>query len=193
MFGVRCVRLALRHCSSAPLPKRAATAKLLRVQEALEVQNPTGNDVKVQGWVRSVRSQKEILFLHVNDGSSLESLQVLADPGLEPRELSFGSSVEVRGKLVKSPHKGQNVELAAESIRLVGTCDVLTFPLKYKTRHPIDYLRQFPHIRCRSNILSALLRIRSEATAAIHAFFKLHNEAARGTNRGRTQGQNLPR
>ncbi|XP_015278268.1 PREDICTED: probable asparagine--tRNA ligase, mitochondrial, partial [Gekko japonicus] len=125
MFGARCVRLALRHSSSAPLPKHAATAKLLRVKEALEVQNPTSNDVKVQGWVRSVRSQKEILFLHVNDGSSLESLQVVADPGLEPRELSFGSSVEVQGKLIRSPHKRQNVELAAESIRLVGTCDVL--------------------------------------------------------------------
>ncbi|XP_015274507.1 PREDICTED: probable asparagine--tRNA ligase, mitochondrial, partial [Gekko japonicus] len=48
-----------------------------------------------------------------------------------------------------------------------------TFPLKYKTRHPLDYLRQFPHVRCRSNTLSALLRIRSEATAAIHAFFKV--------------------
>nr|XP_056714593.1 probable asparagine--tRNA ligase, mitochondrial [Euleptes europaea] len=171
MFGARCIYVSLRRCSSAPCPRHAATAKLLRVQEALEVHNPTENDIKVQGWVRSVRSQKDILFLHVNDGSSLESLQVVADPGLEPRELTFGSSVEVQGKLTRSPHKRQNVELAAKSIRLVGSCDVLTFPLKYKTRHPLDYLRQFPHLRCRSNSLSALLRIRSEATAAIHSFF----------------------
>uniref|UniRef100_A0ACB8FH41 Asparaginyl-tRNA synthetase n=1 Tax=Sphaerodactylus townsendi TaxID=933632 RepID=A0ACB8FH41_9SAUR len=172
MIGARCVCLSLRRCSSSPRPKHAAPAKLFQVQELLEVQNPTDNDVKVHGWVRSVRSQKEILFLHVNDGSSLESLQVVTDSGLEPRELSFGSSVEVQGKLVRSPHKKQNVELAAESIRVVGPCDVLTFPLKYKTRQPLDYLRQFPHVRCRSNSLSALLRIRSEATAAIHSFFK---------------------
>ncbi|ETE61840.1 putative asparaginyl-tRNA synthetase, mitochondrial, partial [Ophiophagus hannah] len=77
------------------------------------------------GWVRSVRSQKGILFLHISDGSSLEYLQVVADPRLESRTLTFGSSVEVQGKLVKSPHKGQGVELAAENIRVVGPCDVL--------------------------------------------------------------------
>ncbi|XP_003226016.1 asparaginyl-tRNA synthetase [Anolis carolinensis] len=172
MFAAHCMRLVLRRCSSAPRPKPAVAPKLLRVQEALEVQNPTGNDIKVQGWVRSVRSQKEVLFLHINDGSSLESLQVVADPRLESRELTFGSSVEVQGKLIKSPHKRQNVELAAENIRVVGPCDSLAFPLKYKTHQPLEYLRQFPHVRCRSNSLSALLRIRSEATGAIHSYFK---------------------
>ncbi|XP_053241146.1 probable asparagine--tRNA ligase, mitochondrial isoform X1 [Podarcis raffonei] len=172
MFGARCVRLVLRRCSSAPCPKHAATPKLLRVREALEVRDPAGQDIKVQGWVRSVRSQKDVLFVHMNDGSSLENLQVVADPGLGPSELTFGSSVEVQGKLIKSPHKRQNVELAAENIRVVGPCDVLAFPLKYKTHHPLDYLRQFPHVRCRTNSLGALLRLRSEATAAIHSFFK---------------------
>uniref|UniRef100_A0A8D0BJH8 asparagine--tRNA ligase n=1 Tax=Salvator merianae TaxID=96440 RepID=A0A8D0BJH8_SALMN len=172
MFGARCLRLVLRHCSSVPCPKRVVSPKVLRVEEALEVKEPTGQDIKVQGWVRSIRSQKDVLFLHINDGSSLESLQVVANPRLETRELTFGSSVEVQGKLTKSPHKRQNVELAAENIRVVGSCDVSTFPLKYKTHHPLDYLRQFPHVRCRSNVLSALLRVRSEATAAIHNFFK---------------------
>lgn len=172
MFGPRCVHLILRRCSSAPCPKRAVAAKLLRVHEALEFPNPTGDDIKVQGWVRSVRSQKGVLFVHINDGSSLESLQVVAAPRLESRQLTFGSSVEVQGKLVKSPHKRQKVELEAENIRVVGPCDVLTFPLKYKTRQSLEHLRQFPHVRCRSNSLSALLRIRSEATAAIHSFFK---------------------
>ncbi|NXK55337.1 SYNM protein, partial [Chauna torquata] len=124
------------------------------------------------GWVRSVRSQKEVLFLHINDGTSLESLQVVADPSLENRDLTFGSSVEVQGKLVKSPHKRQNVELKAETIRVVGPCDTWSFPLKMKERHPLEYIRQFPHLRCRNNTLGALLRIRSEATAAIHSFFQ---------------------
>ncbi|NWZ27160.1 SYNM protein, partial [Asarcornis scutulata] len=148
-------------------------AARLRVRQALGAREAAG-EVQVQGWVRSVRSQKEVLFLHINDGSSLESLQVVADPSMESRDLTFGSAVEVRGKLVKSPHKMQNVELKAESIRVVGPCDALSFPLKAKERHPLEYIRQFPHLRCRSNALGALLRIRSEATAAIHSFFQDH-------------------
>ncbi|KAF4802066.1 putative asparagine--tRNA ligase, mitochondrial [Turdus rufiventris] len=143
----------------------------LRVREALRARQPA-DAVRVQGWVRSVRSQKEVLFLHINDGSSLESLQVVADPSLEKRDLTFGSAVEVQGKLVKSPHKMQNMELQAEAIHVVGPCDIWSFPLKVKERHPLEYVRQFPHLRCRSNTLGALLRIRSEATAGIHSFFQ---------------------
>ncbi|NWR33272.1 SYNM protein, partial [Tachuris rubrigastra] len=124
------------------------------------------------GWVRSVRSQKEVLFLHINDGSSVEHLQVVADPSLENRDLTFGSAVEVQGKLVKSSHRKQNMELQAETIRVVGPCDIWSFPLKMKERHPLEYVRQFPHLRCRNNTLGSLLRIRSEATAAIHSFFQ---------------------
>ncbi|XP_055557164.1 probable asparagine--tRNA ligase, mitochondrial isoform X3 [Falco cherrug] len=161
---------ALRCCASLPRARRAAR---LRVREALEAREPAG-EVKVQGWVRSVRSQKEVLFLHINDGSSLESLQVVADPSLENRDLTFGSAVEVQGELVKSPHKMQDMELKAETIRVVGPCDTWLFPLKMKERHPLEYVRQFPHLRCRNNTLSSLLRIRSEATAGIHAFFQDH-------------------
>ncbi|XP_061263662.1 probable asparagine--tRNA ligase, mitochondrial isoform X1 [Bos javanicus] len=125
-----------------------------------------------KGWIRSVRSQKEVLFLHVNDGSSLESLQVVADSSFDSRELAFGSSVEVQGQLVKSPSKKQNVELKAEKIEVVGSCDAKAFPFKYKERHPLEYLRQYPHLRCRTNVLGSVLRVRSEATAAIHSFFK---------------------
>ncbi|XP_074672515.1 asparaginyl-tRNA synthetase isoform X4 [Strix aluco] len=159
---------ALRRCASLPRARRAVR---LRVREALGALEPA-DAVQVQGWVRSVRSQKEVLFLHINDGSSLENLQVVADPSLENRDLTFGSAVEVQGKLVKSPHKMQNMELKAETIRVVGPCDTWSFPLKMKERHPLEYVRQFPHLRCRNNTLGSLLRIRSEATAAIHSFFQ---------------------
>ncbi|XP_041880093.1 probable asparagine--tRNA ligase, mitochondrial isoform X3 [Corvus kubaryi] len=165
MLGARGGWRALRRCASLPRPLR------LRVREALGAREPA-DAVRVQGWVRSVRSQKEVLFLHINDGSSLESLQVVADPSLEKRDLTFGSAVEVQGKLVKSPHRMQNMELQAETIRVVGPCDIWSFPLKMKERHPLEYVRQFPHLRCRSNTLGALLRIRSEATAGIHSFFQ---------------------
>uniref|UniRef100_A0A8D0MYI2 asparagine--tRNA ligase n=1 Tax=Sus scrofa TaxID=9823 RepID=A0A8D0MYI2_PIG len=171
MFGARCLLRALRSCSSVPCPRHKPSTKL-SVRDALGAQNVNGERVKVQGWIRSVRSQKEVLFLHVNDGSSLESLQVVADSSFDSRELAFGSSVEVQGQLVKSPSKGQNVELKAEKIEVVGNCDVKAFPLKYKERHPLEYLRQYPHLRCRTNVLGSILRVRSEATAAVHSFFK---------------------
>ncbi|XP_053792431.1 probable asparagine--tRNA ligase, mitochondrial isoform X5 [Vidua macroura] len=66
----------------------------------------------------------------------------------------------------------QNMELQAETIHVVGPCDIWSFPLKMKERHPLEYVRQFPHLRCRNNTLGALLRIRSEATAGIHSFFQ---------------------
>ncbi|XP_074256497.1 asparaginyl-tRNA synthetase isoform X7 [Saimiri boliviensis] len=171
MLGARCLLRAVRFCSSVPCPRHKPSAKL-SVRDTLGAQNMSGERVTVQGWVRSVRSQKEVLFLHVNDGSSLESLQVVADSSLDSRELTFGSSVEVQGQLVKSPSKGQNVELKAENIKVIGNCDAKTFPIRYKERHPLEYLRQYPHLRCRTNILGSILRIRSEATAAIHSFFK---------------------
>ncbi|XP_050189725.1 probable asparagine--tRNA ligase, mitochondrial isoform X2 [Myiozetetes cayanensis] len=156
---------AVRRCASLPRAVR------LRVRDALGAREPA-EAVRVQGWVRSVRSQKEVLFLHINDGSSLEHLQVVADSSLENKDLTFGSAVEVQGKLVKSPHRMQNMELQAETIRVVGPCDIWSFPLKMKERHPLEYVRQFPHLRCRNNTLGSLLRIRSEATAAIHSFFQ---------------------
>ncbi|XP_060032659.1 probable asparagine--tRNA ligase, mitochondrial isoform X2 [Erinaceus europaeus] len=169
MLGARGLLRGLRACSSAPRPRRALPARL-SVLAALGAAG--GERIKVQGWIRSVRSQKEVLFLHVNDGSSLESLQVVADSSLDNGELTFGSSVEVQGQLVQSPSRMQNVELKAEKIEVVGNCDAKNFPLKYKERHPLEYLRQYPHLRCRTNALSSILRIRSEATAAIHSFFK---------------------
>ncbi|XP_016017053.2 probable asparagine--tRNA ligase, mitochondrial isoform X2 [Rousettus aegyptiacus] len=171
MFQVRCLLRTLRFCSSTPCPRHKPSAKQ-SVRNALGARNTNGERIKVQGWIRSIRSQKEVLFLHVNDGSSLESLQVVADSSFDSRELAFGSSVEIQGQLVKSPSKRQNVELKAEKIEVVGHCDAKAFPLKYKERHPLEYLRQYPHLRCRTNVLSSILRVRSEATAAIHSFFK---------------------
>ncbi|XP_051004917.1 probable asparagine--tRNA ligase, mitochondrial [Acomys russatus] len=171
MLWARRLLGALRLCSTVSCPRPRTSARL-RVRDALGVQDASGERVTVQGWVRSVRSQKDILFLHVNDGSSLESLQVVADSSFDSRELAFGSSVQVQGQLVKSQAKRQNVELKAEKIEVIGKCETKEFPLKYKERHPLEYLRQYPHLRCRTNALGCILRVRSEATAAIHSYFK---------------------
>lgn len=149
------------------------TTKKVRVSEALSGVDLAA-DVTVQGWVRSVRSQKENLFLHVNDGSCLQSLQIIASSDLNSPLLTFGSAVEIKGVLKKSPHPKQPFELEAKQIDIVGECNPVTFPFKIKKRHSPEYVRQFPHLRCRTNSFSSLLRIRSEATAAIHSYFKEH-------------------
>ncbi|KAM6933340.1 asparaginyl-tRNA synthetase [Xenentodon cancila] len=157
LFGIR------HFCEKSP-------AKL-RVSEAL-ADAELGKKITVQGWIRSVRAQKNNVFLHLNDGSSLQSLQVVARAELSDSSLTFGSAVEVRGALKKSPHQKQPVELDADQIRVVGECNPVDFPFKIKERHPLEYIRHFPHLRCRTNAFSALLRIRSEAAAAIHSYFK---------------------
>ncbi|XP_040024744.1 asparaginyl-tRNA synthetase isoform X2 [Gasterosteus aculeatus] len=152
-----------RYCQKTP-----AT---LRVSEAVSGAK-LGANVKVQGWVRSVRPQKANLFLHVNDGSSLQSLQVVASSELDDPLLTLGSAVEVTGTLRKSPRQRQPFELEADRIHVVGDCDPVDFPFKIKERHSLEYIRQFPHLRCRTNAFSSLLRIRSEATTAVHSYFK---------------------
>ncbi|OCT93295.1 probable asparagine--tRNA ligase, mitochondrial [Xenopus laevis] len=152
--------------------RHMATAIRMSVRDALAKTDGSSTVIKLQGWVRSVRAQKEVLFLHINDGSSVENLQIVAEPDLKNSGVSFGSSVEVQGILVKSLHKKQNVELKAEDLRIIGPCDSVDFPFKLKERHSPEYVRQFPHLRCRTPTFSSLLRIRSEATAAIQEFFK---------------------
>nr|ACQ58754.1 Probable asparaginyl-tRNA synthetase, mitochondrial precursor [Anoplopoma fimbria] len=122
----RATWFSLRHyCQKAP-----AT---LRVSEAVSGAE-LGANVKVQGWIRSVRPQKANLFLHVNDGSSLQSLQVVASSKLNDPLLTFGSAVEVTGTLRKSPHQKQPVELEADQIHIVGECNPVDFPFKIKDR-----------------------------------------------------------
>ncbi|CAL8374935.1 unnamed protein product [Gadus morhua 'NCC'] len=146
------------------------SSKKLRVSEALEGSD-VGSNITVEGWVRSVRSQKDNLFVHVNDGSCLQPLQIVASSELNDAMLTFGSAVEVTGCLKQSPSRKQPVELLADQINVVGGCDTLEFPFKIKERHGLDYVRQYPHMRCRTNVFSSMMRIRSAASAAIHSHF----------------------
>ncbi|XP_072899558.1 asparaginyl-tRNA synthetase isoform X1 [Hemitrygon akajei] len=145
----------------------------LKVSEALSraASQSEQEAVRVQGWIRSVRAQKDITFLHINDGSSLQSLQIVAPPDLDISKVTFGSAIEVCGKLVQSPYRKQSIELLASNVRLIGSCNPVDFPFKIKKRHSFEYIRQIPHLRCKTNVFSSLLRIRSGASAAIHSFF----------------------
>ncbi|XP_038674854.1 probable asparagine--tRNA ligase, mitochondrial isoform X3 [Scyliorhinus canicula] len=166
------VSAILRRGESLCLPNSCRNDSRLKVVEALSGAAFEEQEVQIQGWVRAVRVQKEITFLNINDGSSLQSLQIVARPDLDISGITFGSAVEIWGKLVQSPHKKQSIELLADKIRLVGACNSVDLPFKIKERHSLEYIRQFPHLRCKTNVFSSLLRIRSEASAAFHSFFK---------------------
>ncbi|KAJ3590213.1 hypothetical protein NHX12_008167 [Muraenolepis orangiensis] len=149
---------------------RRTPGRTRRVSEALGGSD-VGSSITVQGWVRSIRSQKDHLFLHLSDGSCLQPLQVVASSELHDRLLTFGCAVEVTGCLKESPSSKQPVELLADRIDVVGECNALDFPFKAKERHGLEYVRQYPHLRCRTNVFSSLLRIRSAASAAVHSHF----------------------
>lgn len=136
---------------------------------------PGDEIIDVYGWVRTRRDSGSLSFFEINDGSCQNNLQVVADRSLENfkseiKKISTGSSVLVRGRLVKSPAQGQEVELQATAVELIGWADPDIYPLQ-KKRHSFEFLRTIPHLRPRTNALGAVARIRSCLNFAIHHFF----------------------
>lgn len=136
-----------------------------------------GKVVEVRGWVRTRRDSKAgISFIEVNDGSCLGNLQVVAEACLfdnaeELARLSSGSSIVVFGLIVASPAPGQATELQAKSIRLVGWADPEHYPLQ-KKRHSLEKLREWGHLRGRTNTMGAVMRLRNQLSKSIHSFFQ---------------------
>ena len=131
-------------------------------------------EVIINGWVKKIRDQKNFGFIEVNDGSFFKGVQVVFDTRLsnfeEISRLSIISSIEVKGKLVKSQGAGQAFEIMAEEINVFQKAD-LEYPLQNK-RHTFEYLRTKAHLRPRTNTFSAVFRVRSVVAYAIHKFFQ---------------------
>jgi len=132
-------------------------------------------DIVVRGWVRTRRDSGNLSFIELGDGSSLANLQIIAEPVLpnytdEIKKLTVGCAIEVGGRLVASPANGQDVELRAGSIKVVGWAEPTTYPLQ-KKRHSFEFLRSITHLRPRTNALAAVARVRSALNFGIHDFF----------------------
>ncbi len=130
--------------------------------------------VSVSGWVRTKRTSKTFSFLAINDGSCMDSLQVVVDQTLKNyatdiEKLTTGSSVRVEGLLVESQGKGQSVELQAKSVTVYGFA-AGDYPLQ-KKRHSFEFLREIAHLRPRTNTIAAVARIRSSLNYAVHTYF----------------------
>jgi asparaginyl-tRNA synthetase len=136
-----------------------------------------GREVILQGWIRTRRDSKAgFSFLELNDGSSMGSIQVIAESGLENYEseikkLSAGCGVTVAGRVKESPGKGQATEVQAEGVAVHGTADVETYALQ-KKRHSFEFLRTIAHLRPRTNTFGAIARVRNCACRSIHNFFQ---------------------
>lgn len=137
-----------------------------------------GKNIKVCGWVRTIRESKTFGFIELNDGSFFKNIQVVfEDEKLsnfkEVTKLTVGSSVVVEGDLVETPGAKQPFEIKATTIEIEGLAPQ-DYPLQ-KKRHSLEFLRTIAHLRPRTNTFSAVFRVRSLAAYAIHKFFQERN------------------
>ena len=136
-----------------------------------------GSTVELRGWVRTRRDSKGgFSFLELNDGSSLANIQIVADSSLpnyesEIKRLSAGCSVSVRGQIMASRGAEQSTELHATEVVVYGWCDPESYPLQ-KKRHTLEKLREWAHLRPRTNTMGAVMRVRNRVCRSIHDFFQ---------------------
>ncbi len=131
------------------------------------------SQVLVKGWVRTKRGNKAVTFIALNDGSTINNIQIVADPTNFDEELlrkiTTGACIAVSGTLTPSPASGQQFEIQASQIELLGECDN-TYPLQ-KKGHTLEFLREIAHLRPRTNTFGAIFRIRHAMAFAIHKFY----------------------
>ena len=149
--------------------KRELISDIYRSPESYD-----GKTITVAGWARSIRASNEFGFADLNDGSYFSSLQVVLENQklsnyAEVTSLNVGAAIIVTGTLVLTPGAKQPFELKAESVEIEGT-STPDYPLQ-KKRHTVEYLREIAYLRPRTNLFSAVFRVRSETAYAIHSFF----------------------
>ncbi|MDR2562604.1 MAG: asparagine--tRNA ligase [Prevotellaceae bacterium] len=151
-------------------PGRVKVVDLLKSKEL-------GKVFTVKGWVRTKRGNKNVVFIALNDGSTINNLQLVANPADFDEEIlklvTTGACLKAVGKLVESQGSGQPVELQIELLELYGTADSESYPLQ-KKGHTLEFLREIAHLRPRTNTFGAVLRIRHAMAFAIHDYFNSH-------------------
>lgn len=145
--------------------------KRIKIKELLNT-SPSGQTIKVEGWVRTFRNNQ---FISINDGSTIQNLQAVVDlkqfDEALLKRLTTGACISIVGELIASLGKGQSVEVKVNELNILGDCDAETFPLQLKNRPSFEYLREIAHLRARTNTFGAVMRIRHAMAFAIHKFF----------------------
>jgi len=145
----------------------------LKIKEIL-TNGKAGSEVVAKGWVRTKRGSKNVNFIALNDGSTINNLQVVVDVESFDeallRDINTGAAIAVTGELAESAGSGQNIELNAKNIELLGKADPEKFPIQPK-KHSLEFLRENAHLRFRTNTFGAVFRIRHAMAFAIHKYF----------------------
>ena len=148
--------------------------KIIRTKVKDLLSSEPGRIVLAKGWVRTKRGNKKINFIALNDGSTINNIQVVVDLAAFDENLlkriTTGACIAVTGELVASLGSGQAVEIQAKEIELYGEADPETYPLQ-KKGHSLEFLREIAHLRPRTNTFGAVLRIRHAMAYAIHNYF----------------------
>lgn len=150
--------------------------KRIKISEALKL-NTLGKEINVKGWVRTRRGNKNVSFVALNDGSTIQNIQIVIDNEkfgesfLKP--ITTGACINVNGLLVESQGQGQSVEIQATEIEIFGTADPASYPLQ-KKGHSLEFLREIAYLRPRTNTFGAVFRIRHHMAYAIHKYFNDH-------------------
>jgi len=143
----------------------------VKVKELLATE-PKNQEITVMGWVRTFRNNQ---FIALNDGSTNNNLQIVVELGAFDdsvlKRITPGASLKVTGQLIASLGKGQNVEVKAHTLDILGDCNPEQYPLQLKNRPSLEYLREIAHLRFRTNTFGAVFRIRHSLAFAIHKFF----------------------
>ena len=145
---------------------------MLYIKQLLQEGKSIQGEITLKGWVRTFRSNR---FIALNDGSTIENVQVVVDfentdPELRKR-INTGAAIEVKGQVVESQGKGQAVEVQATTISILGDSNPEEYPIQPK-KHSLEFLRENAHLRVRSNTFSAVMRVRSTLAYAIHKYFQ---------------------
>lgn len=144
-----------------------------KIQEILS-QPKIDESVTVKGWVRTKRESKNVAFVALNDGSTLNNIQIVIDAEATDVEvlgkITTGASLSVEGKLVESQGSGQACEITASKIKVLGEADPEKYPLQPK-RHSLEFLREIGHLRVRTNTFGTIYRMRHQMIFAVHKFF----------------------
>ncbi|MCD8313754.1 MAG: asparagine--tRNA ligase [Bacteroidales bacterium] len=149
--------------------------KRSKVRDLLKMK--PGETVLAKGWVRTKRGNKNVAFIALNDGSTINNIQIVVNPAAFDENLlksiTTGACIWAQGRLTESLGSGQAVEIQAEELGIYGTADPASYPLQ-KKGHSVEFLRSIAHLRPRTNTFGAVLRIRHAMAFAIHKYFNDH-------------------
>jgi len=147
--------------------------KRVKIKQLLE-SGKVGEQVILMGWVRTKRSNKNVSFIALNDGSTINNYQIVADPNVISedilRKITTGACIKVNGEIVASQGAGQSSELQAGQIEILGEADPEKYPLQPK-KHSLEFLREIAHLRMRTNTFGAVFRVRHALAFAVHQYF----------------------